>query len=109
MDFNNPHAVATSSYLAFVNEDKCTGCEMGYSGRCQVKTVVPGKNKARVLTKNASAAVFVQVTVQRCHSAREAAELPGCSRDNGIWGSRILKEKGKMEAFLEIMMKSKRL
>lgn len=106
MDFNNPHAVATSSYLAFVNEDKCTGCEICYSGRCQVNAIVPGKNKARVLTEKC---IGCGLCASDCPEGaielgkrQSSPDVPVTLMD---MGSRVLKEKGKMEAFLEIMMK----
>jgi Na+-translocating ferredoxin:NAD+ oxidoreductase subunit B len=105
-EFSNPHAVATSSYLAFVDEDKCAGCEICYSGRCQVNAIVPWENKARVLTEKcigcglcASACPEGAIELgKREHSP----EVPATLMD---MGSQVLQEKGKLETFMNVMMK----
>jgi Na+-translocating ferredoxin:NAD+ oxidoreductase RNF subunit RnfB len=106
MDFNNPHAIAKSSYLAFVAEDRCIGCGICYNGRCQIEAIVSWGDKARILTDKcigcglcASACPEVAIELRK----REfSPDVPATLMD---MGSQVLKEKGKMEAFMGIMMK----
>jgi uncharacterized Fe-S center protein len=106
MEFNNPHAVATSSYLAVVVEDKCTGCGICYNGRCQVEAIVSLENKAYILKEKcigcglcASACPEGAIELRKRESS---PDVPATLMD---MGSLVLKEKGKMEAFMEIMLK----
>jgi ferredoxin len=106
IEFNNPHAVATSSYSAFVVEDKCIGCGICYNGRCQVEAIVLWENKARILGEKcigcglcASACPEGAIELEK---REKSPDVPATLTD---MGSRVLKEKGKMEAFMEIMLK----
>jgi Na+-translocating ferredoxin:NAD+ oxidoreductase subunit B len=106
LEFDNPHAVATSSYSAHVREDTCTGCGICYSGRCRVKAIVPQENKARVLTEKC-------IGCGLCATACPEGSIELIRRDNPPvvpatlmdMGSKVLMEKGKMDAFMEVMMK----
>jgi electron transport complex protein RnfB len=105
-EFNNPHAIATSSYLAFVLEDKCTGCGICSIGRCQVKAINPWENKARVLAERCigcglCASACPEGSIQ-LRKREHAPDVPQTLKDMGL---QVLKEKGKLEAFMEVMMK----
>jgi Na+-translocating ferredoxin:NAD+ oxidoreductase subunit B len=105
-EFNNPHAVATSSYLAFVDEDKCTGCGICCNVRCQVKAVVQQESKAWVMAEKC-------IGCGLCTTACPEGAIELRKREHFLavpttlmdMGSQVLKEKGKLEVFMEVMMK----
>jgi len=106
VEFKKPHALATSSYLAFAIEDRCTGCGICYNGRCQVKAMTSRDSKAHVLTEKcigcglcASACPKGAIELRK----RDVSpDVPASFMDLGL---QVVKEKGKAEAFMEVMLK----
>lgn len=106
LEFGNPHAVAASSYVASVREELCSDCGICSNGRCRVGAIMAGDEKVQI---QADKCLGCGLCVSVCPA--EAIELkkremppetPPTIQDMGL---KILTEKGKLNAFMEILTK----
>jgi NAD-dependent dihydropyrimidine dehydrogenase PreA subunit len=106
LELGNPHAVATSSYLAWVDEGKCNGCGVCHEVRCRVGAIAPEGDRVWV---DAGKCIGCGQCASACPTGaielkkRETpAETPPTIRDMAV---KVLTEKGRLDAFMSVMMK----
>jgi electron transport complex protein RnfB len=106
LELGNTHAVAASSYTAWVDEKECTGCSVCYEDRCRVGAIVRENDTARV---DASKCIGCGQCASACPTQaidlkkREMpSETPPTTRDMAV---KVLTEKGRLDAFMQVMMK----
>jgi Pyruvate/2-oxoacid:ferredoxin oxidoreductase delta subunit len=106
LEFGNPHAIAASSYVASITEDLCINCGICSEGRCPVGAIMADDGKTRVL---ADKCLGCGLCVSICPTyaieliSREVPpQTPPTLQDMAL---KILTDKGKLDAFMEIMMK----
>ncbi len=104
LELGNPHAVAASSYLACVDESQCTGCGICHEERCRVGAITPVDGKVRI---DAGRCIGCGQCAGHCPADAIAlkkrempADTPPTSKDMAV---KVLTEKGKLEAFMEVM------
>lgn len=106
LELGNPHAVAASSYLAWVDVEKCTGCGVCYESRCRVRAMVPEYDKVKVDTlrcigcgqcANACPADAIEL-----RKRQTPLETPPTVKDMAV---KVLTEKGRLDAFMDVMMR----
>jgi electron transport complex protein RnfB len=101
---NLPHAFVTSSYIARIQEDACTGCSICADERCHMGAIEIHEDSTRVIDDTcigcglcASACPVDAISlIERA----DKPEIPSTGKELGI---KVLTEKGKLEKFLEIM------
>jgi Na+-translocating ferredoxin:NAD+ oxidoreductase subunit B len=105
-EFGYTNAIGKSSYEAAVNEAECMGCGICHEKRCPVKAIVLEDEKAKVLPGKcigcglcASACPTEAIELRK---RENYPETPATTQDLGL---KILTEKGKLDAFMELIMK----
>ncbi len=100
----HPHAFEPSRFEAFVNADECTGCGICADERCPMKAIVMVDDVAVV---NAEECIGCGLCVTGCPTAaivlEERKQLPCTPATVSEMGTKILQEKGRLEAFLKVM------
>ncbi len=101
---NIPHAFAPSAFLAAVDADLCTGCGICKDERCPMGAIEIENDVARI---TAERCIGCGVCVADCPTGAIALterkarpEIAPTVRDMGMT---ILKKKGKLERFIELM------
>jgi formate hydrogenlyase subunit 6/NADH:ubiquinone oxidoreductase subunit I len=100
----HPHAFEPSRFEAFVNADECTGCGICVDERCPMKAIDMVDDVAVV---NAAECIGCGLCVTGCPTdaivLEERKTLPATPATASEMGSKILQEKGRLEAFLKVM------
>lgn len=106
LEFGNPHAVAASPYCASADTGACTACGICTNGRCRVEAIVPWEGTVRVLTEKC---IGCGLCVSACPAGAlmlrerdDPPETPATAKDLAV---KTLSEKGKLEAFMDIVTK----
>jgi Pyruvate/2-oxoacid:ferredoxin oxidoreductase delta subunit len=106
LEFGNSHAVAASSYVASVREELCIDCGICSNGRCRVGAMMARDGQVQVQgTKCLGCGLCVSTCPTEAielKSREIPPETPPTIQDLGL---KILTEKGKLNAFMEILMK----
>lgn len=101
----NPHAFYTSSYLAVLNANECTACGICLE-RCPMKAIaIEDDDSTRI---DETLCIGCGLCVSSCPVAAIALvkrsdepDVPATVQDMGI---RVATEKGKIDAFMKVMM-----
>ncbi len=100
----HPHAFEPSRFEAFVNADECTGCGICADERCPMKAI---DMVADVAVVNATECIGCGLCVTGCPTGaivfEERKQMPATPATVSEMGSKILHEKGRLEAFLKVM------
>jgi len=106
LEIGNFHAVAASSFHAWVETEKCTGCEVCCERRCRVGALALENDKVQV---DAHTCIGCGLCASVCPTdaiemkKRQApAQTPPTSRDMAV---KVLTEKGRLDAFMDVMMR----
>ncbi len=103
----HPHAFEPSRFLAQKEAGTCTGCGICANGRCPVKAIVLVDDQA-VIDKDQCIGCGLCSTGCRAGAITlgERENPPATPATTSEMGLRVLKEKGRLEAFLIIMESS---
>ncbi|MCD6569317.1 MAG: 4Fe-4S binding protein [Deltaproteobacteria bacterium] len=101
---NLPHAFATSSYIAQIKDEDCTGCGICADQRCHMGAIDIKDDIASIIPERC---IGCGLCVSECPAEAislvertDKPEIPSTGRELGI---KVLTEKQKMERFLDIM------
>jgi electron transport complex protein RnfB len=101
---NIPHAFAPSAFFAEIDGDLCTGCGACGDERCPMGAIEIENDAARVTVDRCiGCGVCVSVCPTEAISLREREIRPDIAPTVRDMGMTILKKKGKLERFIEIM------
>jgi len=100
----NPHAFYTSTYLAVLDADECTGCGM-CQDRCPMDAIKLDDSSSHI---DVNRCIGCGLCVSTCPVAAISLnkrdvepDIPATVQDMGI---RVATEKGKVDAFMKVMM-----
>lgn len=100
----HPHAFEPSRFEALVRADECTGCGICAEERCPMKAIAMVDDVAVV---NAAECIGCGLCVTGCPTGaivlEERKQLPCTPATVSEMGTKILQEKGRLEAFLKVM------
>lgn len=106
LEFGNTHAVAASSFVASIQEDSCTDCGFCIDERCRVGAIMREDGRIRI---KSDTCLGCGLCVSTCPAGaielkrREIVpDIPATIQDMGM---KILSEKDKLNAFMEILAK----
>ncbi|MBF0099882.1 MAG: 4Fe-4S binding protein [Desulfobacterales bacterium] len=100
-DLNNPYVLTTSAYIPQLDETRCIGCGVCADERCPMK-VIEMKHNHPVINEDRCIGCGLCVTgcPQEALSLIRRSNVKEPAPTNREMGLRILKDKGKLEAFL---------
>jgi len=103
---NHPHAFVTSSYIAVIRPNDCTGCGICADERCPMQAIEIEDDCAAVIPEKC---IGCGLCVSTCPTqaielvARdEKPDIPATTKEMAV---KILGEKGKLEKFMEVMQR----
>jgi len=100
----HPHAFEPSRFEAYVHSDKCTGCAICIEDRCPVGAI---KLKNDIAEVNTEECIGCGLCVTTCPSEAmvlvERKQMPSTPSDIMEMSTKVLQEKGRLEAFMKIM------
>jgi len=106
LEFGNVHAIAASSFVAAVKEDSCTDCGICIDERCRVGAIAKGDGKVQI---DSDKCLGCGLCVSTCpvdaielKKRENTPDIPSTIQDMAM---KILTEKGKLGAFMELLEK----
>ena len=100
----HPHAFEPSRFAAFVKSDDCTGCGICEDERCPVKAITITDDIALV---NEAECIGCGLCVTGCPLEAieliERKQLPAVPASTQEMAVKVLREKGRLEAFMKVM------
>lgn len=99
-----PHAFVTSSYIAQIKEDECTGCGICADQRCHMGAIEIKDDIAVIIDEECiGCGLCVSACPADAISLIERADKPEIPSTGKELGIKVLTEKGKLERFLDTM------
>ncbi|MDP8256025.1 MAG: 4Fe-4S binding protein [Candidatus Alcyoniella australis] len=100
----NPHAIATSAFVAAIDAQACTGCAVCADDRCPIEAIVVTDGTALV---DAERCIGCGLCVSTCPAnairLREREQRPAICETVQQMGLQMAQEKGRLERLIEIM------
>lgn len=104
-EIGNPNIIATSSFIVGFNEEDCTGCLLCSENRCPMKAIQAPDD---FITIESDKCIGCGLCVSICPTGALKMErrgvVPAVAATNKELMTTVLKEKGKLEAYLKVHM-----